>query len=81
MSVPVLGLAYAPKVRHFMKMLGTEERIFELDRTTREALSRAIIDFWEGREENLARVRPVIEQAKARAHAAYRDAYERYLAH
>jgi polysaccharide pyruvyl transferase WcaK-like protein len=79
MSAPVLGLAYAPKVRHFMKMLGTEDRIFELDRTTGEGLSEAIISSWEGREENLHKVRPVMEEVKERARAAYRDAYERYL--
>ncbi len=79
MSAPVLGLAYAPKVRHFMKMLGTEDRIFELDTTTGEALSEAIISSWEGREENLASVGPVMEEVKKRAHAAYRDACDRYL--
>jgi len=79
MSTPVLGLAYAPKVRHFMKMLGTEDRIFELDRTTGEALSEAIISSWEGREENLRKVRPVMDEVKKKARAAYRDAYERYL--
>jgi polysaccharide pyruvyl transferase WcaK-like protein len=78
MYVPVLGLAYAPKVRHFMKMLGMEDMIFELDEITGDRLASAIVNAWHVRDETARRMKPVIDEVKERVREAFRQADNRY---
>ncbi len=79
MNVPCLGLAYAPKVRHFMTLMNTPESIIELSTFSAdifmEHLNRLI--------ENEGTIRPAYEQRvdelKASASEGYRVFVERYL--
>ena len=79
MYVPVLGLAYAPKVRHFMKMLGMEDSIFELDGISGESLASAIIAVYDKRAKYREKMTPVIDEVKQKAQAAFAAANERYF--
>ena len=79
MDAPVLGLAYAPKVRHFMKMLGAEDLIFELDSITAESLSSAMSGAWGRRKEIKEQIRPSLEKSKRKAREAFTVFKERFL--
>ena len=79
MYVPVLGLAYAPKVRHLMKMLGAEDSIFDLDGITGESLASAIIAAYTKRARNREKMTPVIDEVKQKALAAFAAANKRYF--
>jgi len=48
---PVVGLAYAPKVRGLMRQLHMEDRCFEVDSVGREPLGEALQRAWESRRE------------------------------
>lgn len=79
MGAPVLALAYAPKVRHFVRMLGIEEATFEFSGFSGDALAGAIARAWAGREATRGRMRPAVEAAKRRARAAFEDFGARFL--
>ena len=79
MYVPVLGLAYAPKVRHFMKMIGMEDLIFELEEISGEKLSSVIIDAYTRREAFRRKMKPAIDEVKKKAAAAFVTANERFF--
>ncbi len=45
-GTPVVGLVYAPKVRSFLKQLGTPERSIELAEMSSERLYTELVDAW-----------------------------------
>jgi L-malate glycosyltransferase len=79
MYAPVMGLAYAPKVRHFMKMIGMPELIYELEKISAESLSSAIINAYNNRESNREKLKPVIDEIKQKALAAFGVVNDRFL--
>ena len=79
MYAPVMGLAYAPKVRHFMKMIGMPELIYELGEISAEGLSSAIVNAYNNRESNREKLKPVIDEIKQKALAAFSVVNDRFL--
>ena len=79
MNVPVMGLAYAPKVRHFMKMIGMPELIYELGEISADGLSSAIVNAYSNRESNREKLKPVIDEIKQKALAAFSVVNDRFL--
>ncbi len=80
MEVPVVPLAYAPKVRHFARMLGLEEASFEFAGFSGERLAAALTRAWEGRERTRERMVPQVDAAKARARGAFDAVVARVIA-
>ena len=79
MDVPCIGLAYAPKVRHFMDLMGTPESLIELADFSAAGLLAQVqrLSAHDGaiRPAWTARVATLKEQARA----GYRALAERYL--
>ena len=71
MYTPVLALAYAPKVRHFARMLGLTGETFEFAGFTAERFANALAAAWERRAATRARMVPDVDAAKGRARAAF----------
>lgn len=69
-GAPIMGLAYAPKVRGFMKLLDCRSLCFELKEITARSLSQTLITTWKKRAEIGARQQIVIDQLKAGARRA-----------
>jgi len=80
MNVPCIGLAYAPKVRHFMELMGTPESTLELAAFSPDKLlehvRRLEADDAARRSAWTARV----DELKALARAGYRQLAERFIA-
>lgn len=79
MYTPVVGLAYAPKVRHFMKMIGMPELVYELKEISAEGLCSAIVNAYNDRESNREKLKPVIDEIKQKALAAFSVVNDRFL--
>jgi polysaccharide pyruvyl transferase WcaK-like protein len=79
MEVPVVPLAYAPKVRHFARMLGLEGSSFEFADFSGERLATALTRAWEEREQARARMVPQVDAAKARARGAFDAVVARFI--
>lgn len=79
MHAPVVPLAYAPKVRHFARMLGLADETFEFAGFTAERFADALAGAWERRETTRARLIPEVEAAKGRARAAFDAFVERFI--
>jgi polysaccharide pyruvyl transferase WcaK-like protein len=79
MHAPVVPLAYAPKVRHFARMLGLAGETFEFAGFTAERFADALAAAWERREATRARLLPAVEAAKGRARAAFDAFVERFI--
>jgi polysaccharide pyruvyl transferase WcaK-like protein len=79
MEVPVVPLAYAPKVRHFARMLGLEGSSFEFAGFSGERLATALTRSWEEREQTRARMVPQVDAAKARARGAFDAVVARFI--
>lgn len=79
MYSPVLALAYAPKVRHFVKALGIEDCAFEFAGFSADRLADAIVRAWNEREATRARLRPAVDAAKGRAAAAFDGLNARFV--
>jgi polysaccharide pyruvyl transferase WcaK-like protein len=79
MNVPCIGLAYAPKVRHFMALMGTPEALIELTEFSGEKLcaqlQRLAADDVPLRAAYVARVQIL----KDRAYSGYRTLAKNYL--
>ena len=80
MQVPVVPLAYAPKVRHFARMLGLNDTVFEFAGFTGERFTDALATAWERRDATRARMLPEVEAAKSRARAAFDAVVDRFIA-
>lgn len=80
MGVPVVPLAYAPKVRHFALTLDLPDTTFEFAGFSAERFADALAAAWEGREATRARLVPQVEAAKGRARAAFDAVVERFIA-
>jgi polysaccharide pyruvyl transferase WcaK-like protein len=78
-NVPCIGLAYAPKVRHFMELMGTPECTLELADFTPDRLLEHIRlmekDDASRRQAYVSRV----DELKAMAQAGYRQLAERFI--
>jgi polysaccharide pyruvyl transferase CsaB len=63
-TVPMIALAYDPKVEHFMKELGQEKRVLPPDRWSREYLLHLAQDTWRQRsgiESEIAARLPILQ--------------------
>lgn len=78
-ETPIVSLIYAPKVRGYMRLLGSPELGVELAGLTAETLSKIIIDSWSRRAEIKHSQKLVIDRLKAGAHEACRIVVERYF--
>lgn len=79
MQAPVMPLAYAPKVRHFARMLGIADAAFEFAGFSGERFAGALVRAWETREQTRARLLPEVDAAKGRARAAFDAFVARFL--
>jgi len=79
MNTPCIGLAYAPKVRHFMDLMGTPESVVELSSFKADELVRHV----KRMIKTDATTRPAYEvrvkELKAKASEGFRVFCERYL--
>ncbi len=81
MDVPCIGLAYAPKVRHFMDLMGTPESLIELADFSAAGLLAQV----QRLSVNDGALRPAwttrVATLKEQARAGYQALAERYLNH
>jgi len=50
LNIPILAISYDPKVDAFMKLIGQEEYLVNMNEVTREVLCKKIDELWEHRE-------------------------------
>ena len=79
MKTPCIGLAYAPKVRHFMELMNTPESLIELSSFKAEALVGHVQRLIEAD----ASIRPAygirVDELKAKAYEGFQVFCDRYL--
>jgi len=67
---PVIGLAYQPKVEHYLKLLGLEHCSLSFDNFTSESVLAHIERGWNTRHEIKAQLEKVVPTLKSRANKA-----------
>jgi polysaccharide pyruvyl transferase WcaK-like protein len=79
MKTPCIGLAYAPKVRHFMELMNTPESLIELSSFKEEEL----VGHVQRLIESDASIRPAygtrVDELKAKAYDGFQVFCDRYL--
>ena len=78
-GTPCIGLAYAPKVRGFMTLLGQPELTQELAELTCEALLAKIESVLDDRDSVQRALATRVGELKAQAEAGFLEFAERYL--
>ncbi len=71
-GTPIVGLAYAPKVRSFLRQLGTPERSHELGELTASFVAERLLDAWNQRSSIRAAQQAVVSQLEEGAREAAR---------
>jgi polysaccharide pyruvyl transferase WcaK-like protein len=79
MHTPCIGLAYAPKVRHFMGLIGFPERLVELAELRAEVLAAKVAQVAQEREQTLPALVRRVEELKSAAERGFQFLAERYL--
>jgi len=67
MDTPCVGLAYAPKVRHFMRLVGTPEHTIELPTLTGDRFAETVTRAFEARAQLRATLAARMQEIKAAA--------------
>ncbi len=79
MMTPVLGMTYAPKVRSMFDLMERPELALDLGTLEPESLLETLIGFWGRRAKEKDRLRPPMEELKARAARGFDRLAERYF--
>jgi polysaccharide pyruvyl transferase WcaK-like protein len=79
MNVPCIGLAYAPKVRHFMDLMGTPEALIELTEFSGAKLCAQLQRLAAGDVPLRAAYVARVQVLKDRAYSGYRALAKNYL--
>ncbi len=79
MNTPCIGLAYAPKVRHYIKLLGMDELKLEMAGLTGEALAAKVLDIAKRDAEIRPRFTRRIDELKKLANDGFEAFCGKYL--
>jgi len=77
-GAPLVGLIYAPKVRGYMRLLGSERYALELASLTPEMLANTVAAAWANRAEIKQEQQKVVDELKAGARRAATSIRTRY---
>lgn len=78
-SVPVVGLIYAPKVKGFFRLLDCEEYGLNMADLNAQSFAERIIAAWRNREELKSKQQLVVDKLKQGAHDAAKLLKQRYF--
>jgi polysaccharide pyruvyl transferase WcaK-like protein len=64
MNTPVVSLNYAPKVGHYMKLIGAEDFALDLEGLTAETLCAKTVELWHKRQDRSVQLRDRLSELK-----------------
>ncbi len=67
MNVPIVGIAYTPKVKSLLKQIGQSERVIDMQDFDEEKLYRLAKNTWENRQQIRKEIEPKIRELKTTA--------------
>ena len=67
---PIIGLPHQPKVAHYFKSIGIEDRILSFKDFSASSLTEVLVKGWSDREQIRTTLRRTVEVARERARVA-----------